>query len=85
MHQGWQFQRKVITYRRQMETWKEREFVKLHISVDEKSKKVVSFRITKGNVHDTKKFGPLVKEAASKYDIDKVYGDKAYDNREITF
>ena len=24
---------------------------------------------------------PLVKEAASKYDIDKVYGDKAYDNR----
>ena len=23
----------------------------------------------------------LVKEAASKYDIDKVYGDKAYDNR----
>jgi hypothetical protein len=31
---------------------------------DEKSKKVVSFRITKGNVHDTKKFGPLVKESA---------------------
>ena len=63
--------------------WKreKKEFVKLHISVDEKSKKVVSFRITKGNVHDTKKFGPLVKEAASKHDIDKVYGDKAYDNR----
>jgi len=64
--------------------WKreKKEFVILHISVDEKSKKViVSFRITKGNVHDTKKFGPLVKEAASKYDIDKVYGDKAYDNR----
>ena len=53
---------------------KKKEFVKLHISVDEKSKKVVSFRITKeGNVHDTKKFGPMVKEAASKYDIDKVY------------
>ncbi len=63
--------------------WKreKKEFVKLHISIDEKSKKVVSFRITKGTVHDTKKFGPLVKEAASKYDIDKVYGDKAYDNR----
>ncbi len=63
--------------------WKreKKEFVKLHISIDEKSKKVVSFRITKGNVHDTKKFGPLVKEAASKYDIDKVYGNKAYDNR----
>ena len=55
--------------------------IKLHISVDEESKKIVSFRITKGNVHDTKKFGQLVKEAAKKYDIDKVYGDKAYDNR----
>ena len=58
-----------------------KEFVKLHIAVDEKSKKVVSFRITKGNVHDTKKFGPLLKESAKTHDIDKVYGDKAYDNR----
>ena len=42
-----------------------KDFIKLHIAVDEKSKKIVlSFRITKGNVHDTKKFGPLVKEAA---------------------
>ena len=51
------------------------------MTVDEKSKKVISFRITKGNVHDTKKFGSLVKESAKRHDIDKVYGDKAYDNR----
>ena len=40
------------------EKWirEKKEFVKLHIAVDEKSKEVVSFRITKGNVHDTKKF-----------------------------
>jgi hypothetical protein len=65
------------------EKWirEKKEFIKLHISVDEESKKVVSFRITKGNIHDTKKFGPLVKEAAEKYDVDKVYADKAYDNR----
>ena len=65
------------------EKWirEKKEFVKLHIAVDEKSKKVVSFRITKGNVHDTKKFGPLIKESANRHDIDKVYGDKAYDNR----
>jgi hypothetical protein len=65
------------------EKWmrEKKEFVKLHIAVDEKSKKVVSFRITKGNVHDTRKFGPLVKESAKRHDIDKVYGDKAYDNR----
>jgi hypothetical protein len=35
-----------------------KEFVKLHIDVNEKSKKVVLFRITKGNVYNTKKFGP---------------------------
>jgi len=47
------------------EKWirEKKEFFKLHIAVDEKSKKVVSFRITKGNVHHTKKFGPLVKES----------------------
>ena len=38
-----------------------KDFIKLHIAVDEKLKKVVSFRITKGHIHDTKKFGPLVK------------------------
>ena len=65
------------------EKWirEKKEFVKLYIAVDEKSKKVISFRITKGNVHDTKKFGPLVKESAKRHDVDKVYGDKAYDNR----
>ena len=65
------------------EKWirEKKEFVKLHIAVDEKSKKVISFRITKGNVHDTKKFGPLVKEAAKICEIDKVHGDKAYDDR----
>jgi hypothetical protein len=41
----------------------------------------MSFRITKGNVHDTKQSGPLIKESAKKHDIGKVYGDKAYDNR----
>jgi Transposase DDE domain len=64
-----------------MDTKEKREFVKLHIAVDAKSKKVVSFRITKGNVHDTRKFCPLVREAAKKYDIDKVHADKAHDNR----
>jgi hypothetical protein len=55
----------------------------LHIAVDDKeSRRVVSFRITKGNIHDTKKFGQLMKESARRYSIDKVYGDhKAYDNR----
>ena len=60
---------------------KRREFVKLHITVDAKSEKIVSFRVTKGNVHDSKKLGPMIKEVAEEYDIDKVYGDRAHDNR----
>ena len=42
---------------------------------------MVSFRITRGNVHDAKKFCPLVRESSEKYNIDKVYADKAHDNR----
>lgn len=62
---------------------KKKEFVKLHIAVDAKSKKIMSFRITKGNVHDSKKLGPMIREIDKKenYTIDKVYGDKAHDNR----
>jgi hypothetical protein len=58
-----------------------KEFVKLHIAVDAKSEKIVSFRVTKGNVHDSKKFRPMIKEVAGKYCIDKVYGDRAHDTR----
>jgi len=38
------------------EKWirKKKEFIKLHIAADAKSKKVISFRITRGNVHDAK-------------------------------
>jgi hypothetical protein len=32
-----------------------------------------------------KKFGPLVKDSAKRHDIDKVYGDKAYDNNRKNF
>ena len=60
---------------------KKKEFIKLHIAVDAKSKKIVSFRVTKGYVHDSKKFCSLLKEAAQNYDIDTVYADKAHDNR----
>ena len=52
--------------------YERKKSLSLHIAVDAKSKKVVSFRITKGNVRDARKFGPLVREAAEKCDIDKV-------------
>ena len=60
---------------------KKKEFIKLHIAVDAESEKIVSFRITKGNVHDSKKFSPMIREVTKEYDIDKVYADKAHDSR----
>jgi DDE family transposase len=60
---------------------KKKEFIKLHIAVDAKSEQIVSFRVTKGNVHDSKKFSPMIREVSEEYDIDKVYADKAHDNR----
>jgi hypothetical protein len=60
---------------------KRKEFVKLHIAVDAKSKKIMSFRVTKGNLHDSKKLGPMIREVTKECVIDKVYGDKAHDNR----
>lgn len=60
---------------------KKKEFIKLHIAVDAKSEKIVSFRITKGYVHDSKMFSSMVREAYEEYDIDKVYADKAHDIR----
>jgi hypothetical protein len=60
---------------------KKKEFIKLHIAVDAKSDKIISFRVTKGNVHDSKEFNSMIREASKEYDIDKVYADKAHDNR----
>jgi transposase len=53
-----------------------KEFIKLHIAVYAKSKKIVSFRVTKGNIHDSKKFSPIIREVSKEYDIDKVFADK---------
>src|SRR5262249_17049160 len=46
---------------------KKKEFIKLHIAVDAKSEKIVSFRVTKGNVHDSKKFSPMIREVSEAY------------------
>lgn len=60
---------------------KKKEFIKLHIAVDAKSEKIVSFRVTKGNVHDSKKFSPMIREVSEESPIGKAYADKAHDNR----
>ncbi|HJS64819.1 MAG TPA: transposase [Nitrososphaeraceae archaeon] len=63
--------------------WKKerREYLKLHIAVDTKSKQIISFLITKGTVHDSKKFVPMIKEISKNHRIAKTYADKAYDSK----
>lgn len=64
--------------------WKKqrREYVKLHVSVDIKSKKIVSYIITPGNSSDTKQFVPLFESAKKQcIKIKSVHADKAYDDQ----
>src|SRR6516165_9215154 len=52
-----------------------------NLNLDNDDNKPITFRVTKGNVHDSKKFSPMIREVSEEYDIDKVYADKAHDNR----
>ena len=62
--------------------WKvKRGYLKIHLAVDAKSKQAVSMEVTEETVSDGSQTEPLVKEAMSKNDVEKVYGDGAYDSR----
>jgi len=64
------------------EKWKRRRgYVKLHIAVDVKSKKVVSVEVTDESVGDSRMFKPLIEKASEVGRIAKVYADTAYDSR----
>lgn len=60
---------------------KRRGYVKLHIAVDTKKKKVLSVRVTDDKKHDSTQMVPLIGDVDSK--IEKVIGDGAYDSRDI--
>ena len=45
------------------------------------SKQIISFRVTKGTVHDSKKFVPMIKEISKQQNITKAYADKAYESK----
>ena len=62
--------------------WKvKRGYLKIHLAVDAKSKQAVSMEVTEETVSDGSQTEPLMKEAMSKNDVEKVYGDGAYDSR----
>jgi hypothetical protein len=62
--------------------WKvKRGYLKVHLAVDARSKQAVSMEVTEETVSDGSQTEPLVEEATSKNDVERVYGDGAYDRR----
>ncbi len=55
-------------------------FYKLHALFDPDTKEIVDLRVTKDRCHDNRKFGPMIREAASRGDT--IYADGAYDAKE---
>jgi hypothetical protein len=62
--------------------WKvKRGYLKVHLAVDARSKQAVSMQVTEETVSDGSQTEPLLREALSKNDVERVYGDGAYDRR----
>ena len=70
------------------EKWNVRKkgYLKIHITVDLKSKKILSIKVTDEHIHDSKALPELVDDIIklnSVTAIGKVFADGAYDNNEI--
>ena len=64
------------------EKWNRRRgYVKLHIAVDVKSKKIVSFEVTDESAGDSREFETLVEKASERGSIARIYADTAYVSR----
>jgi len=59
---------------------KKRGFIKIHVAVDVKTKKILSMKVTKEDVSDGRMLKPLVRTAPCA--IDKVLADGAYDSKD---
>jgi hypothetical protein len=62
--------------------WKaKRGYLKIHIAVDVKRKKILALKVTDEKVGDGLMLQPLVEEASEKGKITKTIGDGAYDTK----
>ena len=63
--------------------WKggDRGFLKIHIAVDVKRKKILALEVTSEKVGDGRMLRPLVEEASGKTKVAKTLGDGAYDTK----
>ena len=61
-------------------------YLKIHIAVNVKTKKILSMKVTDEHVHDSKALPELVEniiESDKKIAIGKLFGDGAYDSNDI--
>jgi transposase len=70
-----------------LDKWKNKRkrkgFIKIHVAVNIKTKKIVSMNVTKENVHDGKMLKELVEGVISKNNnIQKLLADGAYDSKD---
>jgi hypothetical protein len=59
-----------------------RGYLKIHVAVDIRKKKVVSMEVTSEEVHDSKVLKKLIKGASEHNDVSRVLADAAYDSKE---
>jgi hypothetical protein len=59
-----------------------RGYLKIHVAVDIRKKKVVSMEVTSEEVHDGKVLKKLVDHASENNDVGRVLADGAYDSKE---
>lgn len=57
-----------------------RGFLKIHVAVNTKTNEIVELDSTRENVHDNRRFRPLVRRIMKKYKIKKILADAAYDD-----
>ena len=69
-----------------LDKWKNKRkrkgFIKIHLAVNIKTKKIVSMIVTKEDVHDVKMLKELVNDVSKNYDIKKVLADGGYDSKD---
>jgi IS5 family transposase len=58
-----------------------RGYLKIHVAVDIRKKKVVSLQVTSEEVHDSKMLKNLVKDVSENNDVKRVVADGAYDSK----
>jgi len=57
-----------------------RGYLKIHFAVNTKTREIVELESTKEEVHDNRKFRPILRRMLKRYTIKKVLGDAAYDD-----